>query len=166
VVTAFSTSLKGATELHLVDDVAALRDELYRFAVASARDRDVAEDIVQDTMLRAQRASGEVRDPRAWAFTVALNLLRSHFRRRRWLPLGAARDIPVADLAGAQAEAEAVHRALGRLTPDQRTSLVLHIIGGFTYAEIAQLEGGSESAVKQRVYRARLAFRSAYGGER
>lgn len=147
----------------LADEVAGLRDELYRFAVASARDPDVAEDVVQDTMIRAGREAGQIRDPRAWAFTVALNLLRSHFRRRRWLPLTAARSLRVADIAGAHAEAEAVHRALGRLIPDQRTSLLLHVIAGFTYSEIAQLEGGSESAVKQRVYRARLAFRAAYG---
>lgn len=147
----------------LAEDVAALRDDLYRFAVAAARDRDVAEDVVQDTMVRARTERSEIRDPRAWAFTVSLNLLRSHFRRRRWLPLGAARDLSVADIAGVHAEAEAVHRALGRLSPEQRTSLLLHVLGGFTYGEIARLEGGSEAAVKQRVYRARVAFRAAYG---
>lgn len=147
----------------LADDVAALRDELYRFAAASARDPDLAEDVVQDTMVRARTERNEVRDPRAWAFTVTLNLLRSHFRRRRWLPLRAARELPVADIAAAHAEAEAVHRALGSLVNEQRTSLLLHVIGGFSYSEIAQMEGSSESAVKQRVYRARLAFRAAYG---
>lgn len=155
--------LRPTAKVGLADDVAALRDDLYRFAVASARDPEVAEDVVQDTMVRARSERGDIRDPRAWAFTVVLNLLRSHFRRRRWLPLGAARDLPSADFAGEHAEAEAVHRALGRLSPGQRTSLLLHVIGGFTYGEIARLEGGSEVAVKQRVYRARLAFRAAYG---
>ena len=155
--------LRPSAEVTLADDVAALRDELYRFAVASARDPDVAEDVVQDTMLRARTERSEIRDPRAWAFTVTLNLLRSHFRRRRWLPLRVVRELSVADISASHAEADAVHRALGRLSPEQRTSLLLHVIGGFTYGEIAGLEGSSEAAVKQRVYRARVAFRTTYG---
>lgn len=68
-----------------------MRADLYRFVAAAGRDHHLAEDIVQETILRALREQGEVRDPRAWCFTVALNLLRSHFRRRRWLPLRAAK---------------------------------------------------------------------------
>jgi RNA polymerase sigma-70 factor (ECF subfamily) len=139
-----------------------MRAELYRFVAAAGRDHHLAEDIVQETLLRAVREQGEVRDPRAWCFTVALNLLRSHFRRRRWLPLRAAESVEGWEFVERHASRDAVHRALAALRPDQRATLLLHALAGFTHAEIAAMQSISEAAARQRLHRARAAFARAY----
>jgi len=146
----------------LLDDALELRGDLYRFIAAAGRDHHLAEDIVQETMLRAQRERKPVRDARAWCFTVALNLLRSHLRRRRWLPLRAADSVEGWEFVERHATRDAVHRALATLRPEQRTALLLHTVAGFAHAEIAALLGISEPAARQRVHRAREAFARAY----
>lgn len=125
-------------------------------------DRPRAQDIVQETLLRAHRERKQVRDPRAWCFTVALNLLRSHFRRQRWLPLRAAESVEGWEFVERHATRDAVHRALAAVRPDQRTALLLQTIAGFTHAEIAAMHGVSVEAARQRVHRAREAFARAY----
>lgn len=150
----------GATAL--LDSALELRGDLYRFVAAAGRDLHLAEDIVQETLLRAQCERKQVRDPRAWCFTVALNLLRSHLRRRRWLPLRAADSVEGWEFVERHATRDAVHRALAVLRPEQRTALLLHTLAGFTHAEIAAMHGVSEAAVRQRVHRAREAFARAY----
>lgn len=149
----------------LLEDAIALAPELYRFAAAATRDHHAAEDIVQETLWRAQSEQDDISDARAWCFTVTLNLARSYFRRRRWLPLRQAERTEGWDFVQRLAEHESVHRTLGKLSRDQRTSLLLQVLGGFAIAEIADIEATTEAAVKQRLYRARIAFRRAYKGE-
>lgn len=156
------TRRDAPSAVDLLDAALELRADLYRFVAAAGRDHHLAEDIVQETLLRAQREKRHVRDPRAWCFTVALNLLRSHFRRRRWLPLRAAESVEGWEFVERHATRDAVHRALAALRPDQRTALLLHTLGGFTHAEIAAMHGVSEEAARQRVHRAREAFARAY----
>ena len=156
-----------SSESFLMRSAIELRDDLYRFTAATVRDRDLADDIVQETLLRAHRESEPVDNPRAWCFAVTLNLIRSHFRRRRFLPLSWADRSAGWDVIEAQGVRRDVHRALGTLRPEDRSALLLHILAGFSYAEIAGFSGTTEAAVKQRVYRARDAFRRAYqGGKR
>jgi RNA polymerase sigma-70 factor, ECF subfamily len=155
----------AAAESRLFEEALALRDDLYRYIAASGRDRELAEDIVQETLLRAHQQEGPVDYPRRWCFAVALNLLRMHFRRRRFVPLGDSIKDSGWDFTREHAQREQVHQALRTLTPDQRTSLLLQILGGFTCAEIAEMEHTTEAAVKQRLYRAREAFRIAYSKE-
>jgi RNA polymerase sigma-70 factor (ECF subfamily) len=149
----------------LFEEALALREELYRYVAASSRDHHLAEDIVQETLLRAHQHQGRVDHPARWCFTVALNLLRMHFRRRRFLPLRGRSNEAGWDFTRDHAIREQVHDALRRLTVEQRSSLLLQILGGFTCAEIAQMESTTEAAVKQRLYRAREAFRNAYTKE-
>lgn len=153
---------EGANTRALLDAALALRAELYRFLAAAGRDPHLAEDIVQETMLRAHRERKPVRDVRAWCFTVALNLLRSHMRRRRWLPLREARSVEGWAFVEDSATRDAVHRALATLGTEQRTALLLHTLAGFTHAEIAAMHGITEAAARQRVHRARQAFAAAY----
>lgn len=146
----------------LLEAAIGLRPDLYRFVAAAGRDHHLAEDIVQETLLRAQRERGDVRDPRAWCYTVALNLLRSHFRRRRWLPLRAADSVEGWEFVEQQATRDAVHRALAELRPEHRAALLLHTLAGFSHAEVAAMHGISEAAARQRLHRAREAFARAY----
>jgi RNA polymerase sigma-70 factor (ECF subfamily) len=159
-------SAAAVTASPLAEEALALRDELYRFVAASARDAHAAEDIVQETLWRAHRQRNPVRNPRAWCFTVALNLLRSEFRRpRRIVRLGAVAERAGLDFAAEHALRDQVHRALRRVQPEQRTALLLQILGGFSCREIAEMAGISEPAVRQRLFRAREAFRRAFALE-
>lgn len=155
----------AAAESRLFEEALALRDDLYRYIAASGRDRELAEDIVQETLFRAHQQESPVDYPRRWCFTVALNLLRMHCRRLRFVPLRDSFSEPGWDFTREHGVREQVHKALRKLTTDQRTSLLLQILGGFTCAEIAEMEHTTESAVKQRLYRAREAFRAAYSKE-
>jgi RNA polymerase sigma-70 factor (ECF subfamily) len=156
-------------------------------------DPDLAEDLAQDTFIRAYQAYDRLRPDSnvvAWLYTIATNVARNSLRRRRivsWIPL--ANLLPflssssatsaqrqdgfggghsavglgvIADPAEQKEEAETVERALSILTPEQRTSLLLHVHEGFSVAEIAQITSSSEAAVKTRLFRARQAFREAY----
>lgn len=159
---ALPVTRREAPAASLLDAALELRADLYRFVAAAGRDHHLAEDIVQETLVRAHREKKQVRDPRAWCFTVALNLLRSHFRRQRWLPLRAAESVEGWEFVERHATRDAVHRALAAVRPDQRTALLLHTIAGFTHAEIAAMHGVSVEAARQRVHRAREAFARAY----
>lgn len=163
----FGPAVTPVTEMRdgTLEEALALGPELYRFVAASARDHHLAEDIVQETLSRVQTHAAGIEDVRAWCFTVALNLLRSHFRRQRWLPLRRAERLEGWDFVQRNAVHDEVHRALGTLTHEQRTSLLLQVIGGFSVAEIAAAERASEAAIKQRLHRAREAFRRAYRGD-
>lgn len=139
-------------------------DELY--AVVSRRcdgDRDLAEDVTQETWLRAVRAwtSDGVPDrPLAWLTTVATRQVATHFRgpeSRRAEP-NALDTLPAPDDAAAQASIarrSLVERALARLPRPQ-----MRILEAFHYerravAEIAAESGISERAVEGRLRRAR-----------
>jgi RNA polymerase sigma-70 factor (ECF subfamily) len=155
-----------ATPPQLLDEeLGQLRVDLYRFAAATTRDQSTAEDVVQETFLELARAH-HIKDIRNWCFAVAANKMRSHFRRRwPWSLEMLRRSDRLTLTFSPQSDARLdVHAALGRLDPEPRLELLLHVLGGLTYAEIAAIRGETEAAVRQRVYRARIAFRKAFEG--
>jgi RNA polymerase sigma-70 factor (ECF subfamily) len=90
----------------------------------------------------------------------------SALRRRRlisWLPLISAHQVRVAPPDRAAIEAARVEAALAVVPPQQRAPLLLHLVAGFSYAEIAELLEVSEGTVRMRISRGRAAFRAAYG---
>lgn len=137
---------------------------LYRIVA----DSELARDLAQDTFLAAYHALPQVRGGplafRAWLYKIALNLARQSLRRRRlihWLPW-ADTYTPTGDALDADLTAQAVHDALLTLPHDLRVALVLRLVHGFGYSEIAAITGASEAAIKMRVLRARRAFRRVY----
>lgn len=150
----------------------ALRPDLFRFAFWLSRDRTLAEDIVQETLLRAWRARGELRDERAaraWLCTIARREHARLYERKR---------LPVVDIDGLMAHEEAMlavtddaeleelRRAIFRLDDDYREPLVLQVLLGYTTAEIAQHMGLSTAAVLTRLFRARNRLRKIVAHER
>jgi len=130
-----------------------------------------AEDLAQDTFLRAYRAllRGEhVEHPKAWLYRIATNVANDRWRRARllrWLPLldnvyepGLRAPNQAEDVA----ERLAVQSALARLQPGYRIPLVLHLCEGLSIAEIGEVLGISQGAVKMRLSRAREQFRQAF----
>ena len=142
---------------------------LRRYARALTRDADVADDLVQDTLVRALRSEhlfhgGEVR---SWLYTILTNLnrnrLRSLARRPMLLPL---EDNDTTDLTGPEAGGRDIERALGTLVEDQRSALLLVVLEGLTYREVAEIQGVPIGTVMSRLARARVQIKNYLDGER
>jgi len=128
-------------------------------------DRDVAEEIAQEALLRAASRWEKVRSlgsPGGWAHRVAVNLATSQLRRRqaerRARARLAGRDGPArSDGPGEHdpGQTAAVREALGRLSAADRRRLVLRHVLEWSAEEIGDLEGASAATVRQRLHRAR-----------
>ena len=146
-----------------------LRPDLLRFAFWLARDRAVAEDVVQETMIRAWKSREELKDPaaaRPWLFTI---IRREHARlyERKRLPtvdvdeLEALGDPALA--SDGDAGLDDLRRAIMQLPDDYREPLVLQVLGGLSTAERASELKLTQPAVLTRLFRARNRLRVIYG---
>src|SRR2546427_13233456 len=135
---------------------------LRAFAISLCGNVDRADDLVQETLLRAL-ANIHSFEPGsnmpAWLFTILRNLFRSEYRKRR-------REVADADGSYAQSlksqpeqtghvEFQEFRAALGKLPPDQREALILVGASGFSYEEAAEICGCAVGTIKSRVNRAR-----------
>lgn len=136
--------------------------DLYRYAAWLCGDRALAEDLVQDTYMRAWRALHGLKHEHAvkiWLFT----LLRREYARenaRQRLQITRAGD-GVADVGrfDHHTEACALRQALLELPPEYREPLALQVIGGFSSEQIAQLLEMTPGAVLSHLFRARRQLR-------
>ena len=146
-------------------------DGLHAFALSLCRDREVAEDLVQETYLRGLRAQhhpppGD--NIRAWLFTILHNVWRN--QRRRPPPLAVevpdvASPAPGVDVAlDEAAAAERVREAVEALDEPFRATLVLRYGEGLSYHEIASVLGCPAGTVMSRLARARQHIRQAIAG--
>ena len=150
---------------------------LYRHAARIVGGGADAEDVVQDALISAWRSMRSVQGTnfRAWLFRIVTNRALDRVRSRKRhpeLPLDPPDDDevswaePVAsgpDLADAAASREMVamvERALTEVPDEQRASLVLRDVEGFSYEEIAVITGVEVGTVKSRIHRARVAVRN------
>lgn len=145
--------------------VAPLRTDLFRYAFWLGRDRGLAEDVVQESLLRAWRSLGDLKDGGAvkpWLLTIVRREHARHFERKR-LETTDIDSLSPADqgrLAGGQsAEVEDVRRAIFRLDAGYREPLVLQVLMGYSTGEIAQMMDLEQGAVLTRLYRARRKLR-------
>jgi RNA polymerase sigma-70 factor (ECF subfamily) len=141
--------------------------ELLGFLVRATRDRQLAEDVLQETFLRLVREARNGRspaDPRAWLFRVAANQVISAARRRatviRWAPfLSRGTEPPSAEAVVLEREArDRVEAALAVLSHDART-VVLLAAHGLGTAAVAAAVGRTELATRSLLCRARLRIR-------
>lgn len=133
-------------------------------------DREAAEDLCQETFVKALRGWSQ-RDASAsvaaWIYRIATNTAYDFLRRRRRIRFSPLLDIePIPNAAPSMEarldEGEPVQRALEQLPPMYRLPLVLHSCDGHSTQEIADALGVSNSAIKTRLFRARERFREAY----
>lgn len=144
---------------------AAEHDSLLRMCWGMVADREAARDVAQETMARAfqrwETISASGSNPAAWCRTVALNLVRSDWRRQR-----------TAD--GARLEVATIHEdrpvsdpglvaALRALAPRQREAVVLHHLLDLDVASCAEVMAISESSVKAHLQRGRAHLETALG---
>jgi putative glutamine amidotransferase len=141
-----------------------------RLSAALGGDVHAAEDLRQETFVRAWRSLPRDLDPhrqRAWLRRTASNLAVDELRRRGRRPSAPLDDAAtaIAHATGAQ-EPDAAREALAALGVSERLLLLLRYSGGFRHAEIARLLDSSEEAIRKRVGRARRAFLLAYRAAR
>ncbi len=146
------------------------REPICRYLTRLTGDPARAEELTQETFLRAYRAleRGERWDnPRAWLYRVASRLAINEHRRSKllqWLPLLESDVASGPGLESVVGERLAVQKVLALLSPKYRLPLVLYLDEGYAVAEIAQILQLSVSAVKVRLCRARKKFRRLYQG--
>lgn len=138
--------------------------EIAYYLLKLTSDREAAEDLVQDTFVRAIERERQLRDRmaiRPWLYRIATNLAISFLRRlqlRARLPFGA---IERSDPAIWIAETDQVRAALCSIGPAQAACLILRE-RGFSRREIATICGVSEEGVKSRLARGEASFIAAY----
>jgi RNA polymerase sigma-70 factor, ECF subfamily len=151
--------------------IARYQAPLFRYLRGLVGDQEQARDLVQETFLRAYRSIGTLEDPgllRGWLYRIAHNQAYSALRRRRlisWLPLAFGQHVSASAPDRSVVDSVRVEEALTRVPVQQRAPLLLHLVAGFSYAEVAALLQVSEGTVRMRISRGRAAFRAAYGGE-
>jgi RNA polymerase sigma-70 factor (ECF subfamily) len=142
---------------------------LRRYARALTRDAEMADDLVQDTLVRALRSEhlfhgGAVR---SWLYTILTNLNRNRLRSIARRPIvKQLQDDDAADAAGPEAGGRDIERALGLLADEQRTALLLVVLEGLTYREVAEVQGVPIGTVMSRLARARIQIKAYLDGER
>ena len=164
------SSMEGArSEIDLAALVETYSSLLFRVAHSVLRSRAEAEDVVQDVFVRVlehRRSLSAVRDMRVWLVRVAWNLAID--RRRRIRPEQfdegfaeglVARDLPADDALNEAQRLRAVVRELERLPKAERDVLLLSVIEELGTAEMAEVLGRSESAVRALLFRARTRLR-------
>jgi RNA polymerase sigma-70 factor (ECF subfamily) len=152
-------------------------DALYGFAMALTRNRTEAEDLVQETYLRAMRAFGQLMPDsnlKGWLFTILRNVWLNQLRHARNGPqlveLDAGQESPAHWLDRAasdphllllqRVEREQVRAAIRRLPRNHREVIVLRDLEGFSYQEIAGILRCPAGTVMSRLGRARENLRA------
>ena len=148
-------------------EVEATIPALRRFARALTRDTEIADDLVQDTLVRALRSEhlfhgGEVR---TWMYTILANLNRNRLRSLARRPVM----VPVDDGDAAVDAPEGgrdIERGLATLVDEQRDALLLVVLEGLSYREVAEIQGVPIGTVMSRLARARHQLKTFLEGGR
>lgn len=148
---------------------ASLRPELLRFALWLSRDRSLAEDVVQESLLRAWRARGSLLDEgaaRSWLLTIIRREYARTFVRNSVVTVDVDELVrsEEPDLGDSEGPGIAELRvALERLPHEYRKPLLMQVQMGYSTAEIARELDLSRPAVLTRLYRARIRLRALCG---
>ena len=152
---------ENARQLKYERLVAPWRDDLFRYVFWLCRDADLADDVVQETMLRAYKSLDKLEDESAikpWLLTIAR---REHARvyERKRLETRDIDDLSLADAAlistREDTDVDDMRAAIFRLDDDYREPLVLQVLMGFSTEEIATMMNLRQGAVLTRLHRAR-----------
>ena len=141
---------------------------LRHFARALSRDAETADDLVQDTLVRALRGEHLFHggDLRTWTFTILLNLDRNRRRGLSRRPvLAAIEDVDPAAEPGSDGTGRDIERGLALLPAEQREALLLVALEGMSYREAADVQGVPIGTVMSRLSRARNTLRTHIEGD-
>jgi RNA polymerase sigma-70 factor, ECF subfamily len=151
--------------------------KLLEFAVRQLSDREAAADIAQTTLVRAFRSAAGFRARssfRTWLYAIELNLIREELRKRKRRSESMISELPDGDNAEAEwpeegespedatlrrVKSQSLWEAVGKLSRDQRTAVVLKFRGELTYDEIAEAMGAPSGTAKSWVHYALKSLR-------
>jgi len=150
---------------------------IYNFALRFLKNSEAAEDATQEVFVKMIRHASQFQGDAklsTWLFSITANWCRDYLRKADnkskesddvlvTLP-APLENSPDRNLEQRENEAR-IQRALKALTPEQREAILLSRYQGLSYAEIAQISGCSEGAVKTRVFRAMETLKKALLGE-
>lgn len=141
--------------------------ELYRFAFWLSKDASVAEDLVQETFLRAWRSLDSLQDEKAaksWLFTIVRRENARRFERKQFDYSDVEQDT-LADTRSStldeNMEMTVIERHIMALPEEYREPLLLQVMGGFSGEEIASMLELNKNTVMTRLYRARNRLKEA-----
>lgn len=153
------------TDAEFKRELAAVIPHLRAFGRSLSGSRDLADDLVQETLMKAWAARSRFQagtNLRAWTFIILRNHFLSQMRRARfrgeWDDLAADRLLAAPASQDKQIELADLQRALMQLPESQREALILVGAGGFAYEEAARICDVAVGTIKSRVARGRTAL--------
>jgi RNA polymerase sigma factor (sigma-70 family) len=152
-------------------ELAKVIPHLRAFGRSLSGNRDLADDLVQETLLKAWAARKRFQagtNMRAWTFIILRNLFLSQMRRARfkgeWDDLTASKILAAPASQDRHVDLGDLQRALMHLPQPQREALILVGAGGFAYEEAAEICGCAVGTIKSRVARGRVALEQLMSG--
>ena len=153
------------------EQLAQVIPHLRAFGRSLSGSRDLADDLVQETLLKAWAARKRFQagtNMRAWTFIILRNLFLSQMRRARfkgeWDDVTASKILAAPASQDRHVELGDMQRALMYLPQPQREALILVGAGGFAYEEAAEICGCAVGTIKSRVARGRVALEALLSG--
>ncbi|MEI6895227.1 MAG: sigma-70 family RNA polymerase sigma factor [Colwellia sp.] len=147
--------------------VKALHGDLYRYAYWLTHERQVAEDLVQETFLRAWRALDSLKDEKAaksWLITILRRENARRFERKRF-EMSDYEEATITDTKSVTTEQQLedhwLREKIAQLPPEYAEPLVLQVLGGFSGEDIAGILALNKNTVMTRLFRARNQLKAA-----
>ena len=139
-------------------------DRLFRFAFSSLRNREQAEDVVQESFARVweKRKTVDFAKAKSYLFTTAHHAMIDEVRHRQhFASTDEAMPIEAKTVQSPYPDVnDILHKALATLPEAHRNALLLRDYEGYSYQEIGDITGMSEAQVKVNIFRARTALRN------
>ncbi|WP_107840010.1 RNA polymerase sigma factor [Metasolibacillus meyeri] len=148
-------------------------EQIYQFLYFITFDVQLAEDLMQETFIRAYEARHSYREDAnvlTWLRTIARNIAYDHFKRRkriRFLRLeeNIMIELSAEQLVHIEEEKRELYQAIASLKLNYRMAIVLRKIEGLSIKEAAEILGWNEAKVKNNTERGMLALKKAMGGD-
>ncbi len=151
--------------------VKALHGDLYRYAYWLCHEKQVAEDLVQETFLRAWRALDSLKDEKAaksWLITILRRENARRFERKRF-DMSEYEEASITDTQSVTTEQQLENHWLrdkiSQLPPEYSEPLILQVLGGFSGEDIATMLDLNKNTVMTRLFRARNQLKEALESE-
>lgn len=152
--------------------VHAYNKDLYRYAYWQCKSKALAEDMVQETFMRAWKALDKlenIKAAKAWLFTILRRELARHYQRNA-ASESSLEEIKFENIPGDEGIGDIEHfnlnRAIKALPDEYREPLLLQVIGGYSCDEIAKILDIKPGAVMTRAFRAKQKLRQVLLGNK
>lgn len=139
-------------------------DDIYRFILIMVRDKHKAEDLMQETFIKAYKNIESIKqysNQKTWLFVIARNITIDYIRRNKpfnWavnifqLAIPSSEQLPDEKIQSDE-NLKTIYEALGKIKPNYQSVIACRIVEGFSTAETSQILRWSESKVKVNLHR-------------